>query len=455
MAGIVLEGLSRIYPDGGSSSSGTVAVDRLDLEVWDGEFLVLLGPSGSGKTTTLRMIAGLENVSAGEIRIGGRLVNRLAPRDRDIAMVFQNPSLVPHWTMFQNIACGLRWRSEGGWRSRRSWLPWGDNLSRVAIREQVVETARALGIESLLDRRPGQLSGGERQRVALGRALVRQPAVCLFDEPFSGLDARLRWELRGQLKQWYDMRRGLRTTAQKENKQTASTTIYVTHDQAEALALGDRIAVMDRGKLQQVGSRDEICKLPANRFVAGFIGNPPMNFLAGELRPVESTGVPTGQLEGVQFEGGGWSLPLVGCDANTGGQDAALQVDKQVGQALQRYVRKPLILGVRPHDLRCTKVGGEDDRVDSAHCRTAYLAPAQVVSVAGDWNEPAGSSTVKYVSVVPRSGSSVKVQPLVCSSDAEDRLLPGDSVNLSVDWGRAHWFDPQTERCLGHGLGIG
>lgn len=403
------------------------AVDRLDLEVREGEFLVLLGPSGSGKTTILRMIAGLEQVSAGEIRIGDRLVNRLAPKDRDIAMVFQNPSLVPHWTMFQNIACGLDWRSRAGWR--------GNGLSRETIRQRVIETAQALGIEGLLDRRPGQLSGGERQRGALGRALVRQPAVCLFDEPFSGLDARLRWELRGQLKQWYDKRRGPKTAAQceekrtGERKQTAITTIYVTHDQAEALALGDRIAVMDRGKLQQVGSRDEIWNYPANRFVAGFIGNPPMNFVSG-------------QMEGVRFEGGGWSFPLV---------DGGCKTDSQIDKTFQRYAGQPMVLGVRPQDVRCIKVGDAEDRANPAGRRMARVGTAQVVMVEGDWSESAGVSTVTYVSVVPQNDSA-RGLPLVCRASAGERLSAGNVVQVSLDMERTHWFDPRTDVCVGHGL---
>jgi ABC-type sugar transport system ATPase subunit len=224
------------------------AVRELTLEAGDGEFLVLVGPSGSGKTTALRMLAGLESISEGEIRIGERVVNRVAPRERDIAMVFQDYALYPQMTVFDNLAFGLRRRK----------------LPKETIGERVREAARLLDIGALLERKPGQLSGGQAQRVALGRALVRDPQVFLMDEPLSNLDAKLRTQTRGEIK--------------RLQHEVRTTTVYVTHDQVEAMTMGDRIAVMNDGVLEQVGTPEELYERPANRFVAGFIGSPAMSF---------------------------------------------------------------------------------------------------------------------------------------------------------------------------------
>jgi ABC-type sugar transport system ATPase subunit len=225
------------------------AVRGLSLEIADGEFMVLVGPSGSGKTTALRMLAGLESVSAGEVRIGDRVVNRVAPRERDIAMVFQDYALYPQMTVFDNLAFGLRRRKVAG----------------AEIKRRVDEAARLLDIGALLERKPGQLSGGQAQRVALGRALVREPQVFLMDEPLSNLDAKLRTQTRGEIR--------------RLQQEVRTTTVYVTHDQVEAMTMGDRIAVMNHGVLEQVGTPEELYERPANRFVAGFIGSPGMSFL--------------------------------------------------------------------------------------------------------------------------------------------------------------------------------
>ncbi len=225
------------------------AVSRLSLDIADGEFMVLVGPSGSGKTTALRMLAGLESVTYGEIMIGARVVNRVAPRERDIAMVFQDYALYPQMTVFDNLAFGLRRR----------------RVPRSEIDRRVREAARVLDIGALLHRRPGQLSGGQAQRVALGRALVREPQVFLMDEPLSNLDAKLRTQTRGEIR--------------RLQQEVRTTTVYVTHDQVEAMTMGDRIAVMNDGVLEQVGTPEELYERPANRFVAGFIGSPAMSFL--------------------------------------------------------------------------------------------------------------------------------------------------------------------------------
>ena len=230
---------------------GSVAVDRLSLHIEDGEFMILVGPSGCGKTTALRMVAGLERPSFGTVLIGGRVVNDISPRDRDIAMVFQNYALYPHMTVYKNLAYGLRQR----------------RMPRSEVDENVQRIAQMLGLSGLLKRRPGQLSGGQRQRVAMGRALVRRPTVFLLDEPLSNLDAKLRLEMRTELKRLH--------------QRIGVTTIYVTHDQVEGMTLGDHIAVLSNGRLQQTGSPQEVYDRPANAFVAGFIGSPPMNLLRG------------------------------------------------------------------------------------------------------------------------------------------------------------------------------
>ena len=249
MASVRLEGLRKTYPN------GHVAAQGLDLEIADGEFMVLVGPSGCGKSTALRMVAGLETPTGGRILIGDRDVTALPPQERDIAMVFQTYALYPHMTVKENLAFGLRMRG----------------ADRGEIERRVGEAGRALGLESVLDRKPAQLSGGQRQRVALGRAIVREPKVFLFDEPLSNLDAKLRVETRAELARMH--------------RRLGATIVYVTHDQEEAMTLGSRVAVMRDGFLQQVAPPMELYRRPANRFVAGFVGSPAMNFLPGDLIP--------------------------------------------------------------------------------------------------------------------------------------------------------------------------
>ena len=276
MASVVLESVRKTYGD-------VVAVEDFDLVIEDGSFVVLVGPSGCGKTTTLRMIAGLEEISSGTLRIGGRVVNRVAPRDRDIAMVFQSYALYPHMTVFENLAFGLRLRK----------------VPKDEINQRVAEVAKLLQIDEYLDRKPKALSGGQRQRVAMGRAMVRQPSVFLFDEPLSNLDAKLRVQMRVELGR---LHRSLKTT-----------TVYVTHDQVEAMTLAHHIVVMSMGRMQQVGTPVEIYDQPANRFVAGFIGSPQMSFLdaqredeggrtylrAGDIRVPAPEGLPEARELGI------------------------------------------------------------------------------------------------------------------------------------------------------------
>ena len=289
MSRVTLTNISKTYPN------GFKAVDGFSLDIADGEFVVFVGPSGCGKSTTLRLIAGLEEDFSGDIRIGERLVNTLEPKDRDIAMVFQNYALYPHMTAYRNMALALELRG----------------VPKDQVRAKVNEAARMLGIESLLERKPGQLSGGQRQRVALGRAIVRQPKAFLFDEPLSNLDAKLRVSTRAELK---SLHQRLKTTS-----------IYVTHDQEEAMTLGDRIVVMAGGRIQQAAPPLEVYRRPVNRFVAGFVGMPPMNFLTCTLTPAGL----------VEQGAGGITLPL--------SREAAARLSDRAG--------KELIAGFRPQAL--------------------------------------------------------------------------------------------------------
>ncbi|HEY8481996.1 MAG TPA: sn-glycerol-3-phosphate ABC transporter ATP-binding protein UgpC, partial [Spirillospora sp.] len=265
MAKIVLDRVDKVY------SGGVKAVDGLDLEIEDGEFMVLVGPSGCGKSTALRMIAGLEEITAGKITIGDRVVNDLAPKDRDIAMVFQNYALYPHMTVEQNLAFGLKLRG----------------TPKAEIKQKVREAARMLGLEQYLNRKPAALSGGQRQRVAMGRAIVRQPQAFLMDEPLSNLDAKLRVSMRASLSQLHERLR--------------VTTVYVTHDQVEAMTLGSRVCVLRDGRLQQVDTPQRLFDNPVNLFVAGFIGSPAMNFVTAELHTGDG---------GAQVSFAGYTLPV-------------------------------------------------------------------------------------------------------------------------------------------------
>src|SRR5713101_6321735 len=290
MAKVLLKDLNKHY-------DGTHAVKDVNLEIHDHEFVVLVGPSGCGKTTTLRMVAGLEDITSGEISIDGKVVNDLAPMDRDIAMVFQNYALYPHMSVYDNMAFGLRMRK----------------FEKPEIQKRVQEAAEILGIQDYLKRKPRQLSGGQRQRVALGRAIVRHPRVFLFDEPLSNLDAKLRVQMRVELK--------------KLHERLGTTAIYVTHDQVEAMTLGDRVVVMRDGRVQQVGEPLELYNQPANKFVAGFIGSPAMNFAT--VRIASENGALWATSEGIR-----------------------LKMPEALAQRLAPSSGKEVTLGIRPEDLR-------------------------------------------------------------------------------------------------------
>jgi multiple sugar transport system ATP-binding protein len=302
MAQVVFEGVSKVYRD------GTRAVDKLDLEIADGEFMVLVGPSGCGKTTALRMVGGLEEITEGGVRIGERIVNTLSPKSRDIAMVFQSYALYPHLSVGDNIGFALKIK----------------RVPKEEIRRRVLETAQMLDLEPYLKRKPRALSGGQRQRVAMGRAIIREPQVFLLDEPLSNLDAKLRVQMRAEIK--------------KIQANLGVTTIYVTHDQVEAMTMGDRVAVMRKGILQQVAPPEELYQRPKNMFVAGFIGSPAMNMLeATVMRESGATSVVAGEIS-------------IGLSEKT----------LAAHPALQSYEGRAIILGIRPEGLNDAALVGDD-----------------------------------------------------------------------------------------------
>ena len=336
--------------------------------------MVLVGPSGCGKTTALRMIAGLEEVSDGDILIGDRVVNTVSPKDRDIAMVFQNYALYPHMTVYENMAFGLKLRK----------------VPKADIARRVNDAAGLLGIEALLQRRPGQLSGGQRQRVALGRAIVREPQVFLMDEPLSNLDAKLRVGTRAELI--------------KLHRRLGITTVYVTHDQVEAMTMGDRIAVMRDGVLQQCAAPMEIYARPVNVFVAGFIGTPSMNFIPATIR--ESAG-------GHVIDCGRFSLAGPASQADT----------------LAAWAGKPVIFGVRPSD------------VFDKHLRNPFEATdGNTVRTQVDVSEPMGDIITLYLTAGTHS--------FVATVDAETQAKDGQALDVVFDLDKTHLFDPDTERAL-------
>jgi len=372
MARLELNQLTKVYDD----SAGTeVAVEELDLDIPDGEFVVFVGPSGCGKSTTLRMIAGLESVTQGEIRIGDEVVNDEAPKNRDIAMVFQNYALYPHKTVRQNMAYGLRLTTD---------------LSDDEIQKRVVEAAEMMGIEDLLGKKPGSLSGGQQQRVATGRAIVREPAAFLFDEPLSNLDAKLRKHMRTELARLHN--------------ELEITTVYVTHDQEEAMTMADRIVVLDDGRLQQVGSPKDVYYRPANLFVADFIGSPSMNFFQVDL---ETAADGTGRLvhDGFEYAISGEIVETI------------------VGQTGS----ETLTLGIRPENIRIEETARDGKRID-----------AQV-----DVIEVVGSDNFIYLNI---GGMEVRLRTSSEQEPAIDSTIP-----ITFDESDIHIFDAETEEALVHG----
>ncbi|MGI6198809.1 MAG: ABC transporter ATP-binding protein [Candidatus Cloacimonadaceae bacterium] len=366
MAKITIKNLNKFY------DNGFHAVKDVSFEALDKEFMVLVGPSGCGKTTVLRLIAGLEEISSGEIWIGDKLVNNVHPKDRNIAMVFQNYALYPHMTVYDNMAFALKLRKE----------------DKATIRKKVAHAAELLGIESMMKRRPAQLSGGQRQRVALGRAIVRNPQVFLFDEPLSNLDAKLRVQMRSEIV--------------KLHRHLENTMIYVTHDQVEAMTMADRIVVMKDGVIHQIDTPLDIYNNPANMFVAGFIGSPAINLLDGRLEARDS------QL----------------CFVTEG---VSIALTKTQEETLKSYKDKAIVFGVRPEDIY-------DARFDSM-----ADAPQQIMALC-DIVEPLGNEYHLQL----KAGK----DDLTARFDPKELPRAGEQLAISVDMAKAHFFDPETQLSL-------
>jgi multiple sugar transport system ATP-binding protein len=375
MAKVIIEGLVKIYPE--KSGPGVRAVNDISLTIEDREFMVLVGPSGCGKSTTLRMIAGLEEISGGTISIDGKIVNNVLPKDRDIAMVFQNYALYPHMSVYDNMAFGLKLRK----------------FPKAEIDARVREAATMLGLTDYLERKPKALSGGQRQRVAVGRAIVRKPKVFLFDEPLSNLDAK--------------MRVSTRTEISKLHARLGATMIYVTHDQVEAMTMGDRICVMKDGNIMQVASPLELYNHPANMYVAGFIGSPPMNFFRGTVKRA------------------GNHLSFI--ETNTKGTPVTVQLTEALAAKATAYIDKPIVLGIRPEDVQ-----------DSLTLTSPN--PAYTVDVTVEVSEPMGSETYLYLDTGAHSFIA-RVRPT-------DRFEVNQKVKVTLRMDTAHLFDPTTEAVL-------
>jgi multiple sugar transport system ATP-binding protein len=396
VAEVAFDQVSKVYPD------GTRAVSNLTLDIEDGELMVLVGPSGCGKTTALRMVAGLEEISGGVIRIGDRVVNHVAPRNRDIAMVFQSYALYPHLSVYQNMAFGLRVKK----------------VPKEEVDRRVRDAARTLGLEDFLDRKPRALSGGQRQRVAMGRAIVRHPQAFLMDEPLSNLDAKLRVQVRAEIS--------------KIQRDLDVTTIYVTHDQVEAMTMGDRVAVMRKGELQQVAPPEELYDHPVNLFVAGFIGSPAMNVLAARLERQNG-------------------------DLRVHAGDETLTLDPHALEArprLAEYEGREVVVGIRPEAL-------EDAALADG------VPPDRRLHGKVELREGLGSEIVVHLSVRARPAVTEDVRELaedigeelpdepgedettiVGRFDPHSRVQEGETAEIAVDTSALHFFDPES------GLGI-
>jgi multiple sugar transport system ATP-binding protein len=367
MAAIELRHLSKLY------GNQIAAVLDANLEIRDGEFMILLGPSGCGKSTTLRMIAGLESVSEGEVHIGGRLVNELAPRDRNIAVVFQSYALYPHMTVAQNLAFGLKMHKRPG----------------AEIETRVREVSNMLGIASLLGRKPAALSGGQRQRVALGRALVREPDAFLLDEPLSNLDARLRADMRLELV--------------KLHRQLGTTIVHVTHDQVEAMTMGERICIMKEGRVVQVGPPLEVYRNPTNTFVAGFLASPPMNLMMARLLPAAS--------DGLLLDAAGLRVP----------------VPPSYAESYRGYIGKSVIFGIRPEDIHARQGNPQWQPVDGA-----------VVAI-----EALGAEVILVAALGPQASVEISAR-----LGRDYRAAIGGRQRLYLDLMEMQLFDPETTNAI-------
>jgi multiple sugar transport system ATP-binding protein len=399
VAGVSFDGVSKVYPD------GTRAVSDIDLEIKDSEFMVLVGPSGCGKTTALRMVAGLEDISEGVLKIGDRVVNHVPPRDRDIAMVFQSYALYPHLSVYENIAFGLRLKK----------------VNKAEIDKRVKEAARILGLDPFLKRKPRALSGGQRQRVAMGRAIVRQPQAFLMDEPLSNLDAKLRVQMRAEIA--------------RLQSDLGTTTIYVTHDQVEAMTMGDRVAVMRKGELQQVAAPQELYDHPVNLFVGGFIGSPAMNMIEAKLARADG---------GLAVEAGGQRIVL---DEET----------VSARPALKNFEGRKVVLGIRPEDLEDSALASDvpaDRRLRGKVELREALGSEIMVHFTVD-APPALTEDVRELAqdigderAVQEAAEGTQQTTMVGRFGARSGVRVGETAEVAVDTRALHFFDPES------GLGI-
>ena len=391
MGEIKINNIGKIYPN------GTRALEDVNIEINDGEFVVLVGPSGCGKTTLLRMVAGLEDITEGEISIGDKVVNEVAPKDRDIAMVFQNYALYPHMSVYDNMAFSLKLRK----------------LSKDEIDKKVKDAAKTLEISELLERKPKALSGGQRQRVAMGRAIVRNPEAFLMDEPLSNLDAKLRVQMRAELGQLHT--------------QLQTTTLYVTHDQVEAMTMGDRVAVIRKGELQQINTPREIYLYPKNIFVAGFIGSPAMNFVYAD----------------VKVSGGKANLTFAGETLQCSG-DAVKKLEKVDGQQI--------VLGIRPEAFEDSIYAKDSEYTESISIKVTLLEQLGSDSYIHFYKDIKPVQTEAIEEILADEGEDISVlgdeTKFIARINPNSNVKEGEEISLSIDPSKLHFFDPDSGNAL-------
>ena len=391
MGAIKISSVGKIYPN------GTRALEDVNIEINDGEFVVLVGPSGCGKTTLLRMVAGLEDITEGEIFIGDKIVNEVAPKDRDIAMVFQNYALYPHMSVYDNMAFSLKLRK----------------LPKEEIDKKVKDAARTLEISELLERKPKALSGGQRQRVAMGRAIVRSPEAFLMDEPLSNLDAKLRVQMRAELGQLHT--------------QLETTTLYVTHDQVEAMTMGDRVAVIRKGELQQIDTPREIYLYPKNIFVAGFIGSPSMNFVYAD----------------VKVSGDKAILTFAGEEINCVGES----LDK-----LKKVDGKQIVLGIRPEAFEDSTYAKDSEYTESISIKVTLLEQLGSDSYIHFYKDLKPVQTEAIEEILADEGEDISVlgdqTKFIARINPNSTVKEGEEIKLSIDPSKLHFFDPESGKAL-------
>jgi multiple sugar transport system ATP-binding protein len=391
MGAIKITSVGKIYPN------GTRALGDVNIEINDGEFVVLVGPSGCGKTTLLRMVAGLEDITEGEIFIGEKLVNEVAPKDRDIAMVFQNYALYPHMSVYDNMAFSLKLRK----------------LSKEEIDKKVKDAARTLEISELLERKPKALSGGQRQRVAMGRAIVRNPEAFLMDEPLSNLDAKLRVQMRAELGQLHT--------------QLETTTLYVTHDQVEAMTMGDRVAVIRKGELQQIDTPREIYLYPKNIFVAGFIGSPSMNFVYADVK-------------------------LSGDIAELSFANETIKCSGEHSKKLKKVDGKQIVLGIRPEAFEDSLYAKDSEYTESISIKVTLLEQLGSDSYIHFYKDLKPVQTEAIEEILADEGEDITVlgdeTKFIARINPNSTVKEGEEINLSIDPSKLHFFDPESGNAL-------